>query len=82
MSSGGTEFDYFSAESVAQAAKEQREKCLLLHEERSKAWREMNDAIAQHRFLVDATRAADEHEHELVHRLSELCRAQAIEMVG
>ena len=81
-SNAGTQFDYFSAESVAQAVREQREKCFVLHEEWKKAHREMVEASNQVEFLNQAKRNAEEKHSELRHRLRELCEQQAMEMTS
>ena len=74
--------DYFSAESMAKAAREQREKCRVLHEEWRKAHDAMVEASNQVEFLVRAKRAADEDYNELRHRVRELCEKQAMELIA
>ncbi len=70
------------APELAEAAREQREKCSTLHKERGKAWHGMLDATTQHEFLVEACRVAESEEDEIMSRLQEVIRREAYEMAS
>ncbi len=59
------------------AVREAEEKAHTLHEERGKAHGEMRQAVAQHEFLVTATRVADSELAEFRHRVKRLIERQA-----
>lgn len=61
--------------------KEQQEKCRILHEARREAWFTVRDADAQHEFLQQACRAADNHYNDLRSSLTRACERIALEIL-